>query len=638
MTILFSITGAFLLAQPVYQAGGPQRGSGSPDGMWQQIDEAGLDRSRRAVNASSYVVLRLNRELLAERMAQAPLEFSSRASTDQVLLSIPMPDGSFSTYKIELSPIMEPGLAAQFPEIKTYRGQGIEDPSSTTRFGWTSAGFHAIVFTSQGTVYVDPYGKDDTENYLSYYKLDYQKQEQEFKCLFTDPQDGRDALRDAPLPAVLNGQTLKTYRLALAATGEYTQFFGGTVAGAMSGMTTTMNRVNGIYERDLAVRMVLVANQASIIYTNSATDPYSNFDGFAMLGQNQANLDLVIGTANYDVGHVFSTGGGGIASLGVICSTSNKARGVTGLPSPSGDVFDVDFVSHEMGHQFGGRHTFNGSAGNCSGANRSPSAAYEPGSGSTIQAYAGICGSQNLQPNSDDYFHVRSLEEMLAHINGSGGACAGQTATGNTIPTVNAGLDYTIPKQTPFTLTASAVDPNGDSLTYCWEEYDLGPASPPDSDSDGNARPIFRSFDPVSSPSRTFPKLANILSNTTTIGESLPNITRTMNFQVTVRDNRAGGGAVASDAMQVNVSGASGPFLITSPNTSVSWAAGTIQSVSWDVASTNASPVNCAAVKISLSTDGGLTFPITIAASTPNDGSHSFTVPSNLTSSARLKV
>jgi hypothetical protein len=203
-------------------------------------------------------------------------------------------------------------------------------------------------------------------------------------------------------------------------------------------------------------------------------------------------------------------------------------------------------------------------------------------------------------------------------------------------PTVNAGPNYTIPQGTPFTLTATGTDPNGDYLTYTWEEMDLGTASPPSTD-DGS-RPIFRSFLPTSSPSRTFPKLADILNNTTTIGESLPTTTRSMNFRVTARDNRLGGGGTASDDMIVNVRADSGPFVVTQPDIAVTWPVGSSQTVTWNVANTTGAPVSCVNVKISLSTDGGNTFPIVLAASTPNDGTEAITMPNYPTTSARIKV
>jgi hypothetical protein len=629
-----------------------QKISTGGQGLWQEIDERSISATGERVTVPvAYKTFRLDQNQLAALLALAPKEFSRTAFLAQTIITLPMPDGTLARFSIEESPIMEPGLAAQFPQIKTYRGQGIDDPTATTRLDVTPAGFHAIVLSAGNTVYLDPYAKGDTANYISYYKRDFRKDGASFQCLFDEANKDLPPAISQPVPYVSNAGTLRTYRLALAATREYTTAAGGTVLAAMARMTTTMNRVNGIYERDLSIRMVMVANNANIVFT-AEPDGYTNNSGFAMLSENQTKLDAVIGTSNYDIGHVFSTGGGGVASLNVPCVGGSKARGVTGLSNPVGDVFAVDYVAHEMGHQFGGRHTFNGSQGSC-GGNGGSSAAYEPGSGSTIMAYAGICSTQDLQLNSNDYFHVKSLEEIIAFITSGSGTCAAQTATGNIQPTVNAGTDFTIPKGTPFTLTATGSDANGDALTFCWEEYDLGPSSPPDNDVDGFARPIFRSYNPTSSLARTFPSMAYILGNANnppssfscpngpgscTTGEALPSITRTMSFQVTARDNRAAGGGVNTDTVVINVTAASGPFVITQPDSAVSWDGGTSQTVTWDVANTTAGPVNCANVKISLSTDGGDTFPIVIAASTPNDGTQTITVPSAATTQGRIKV
>lgn len=625
------------------------------DPIWQDVDELALrdETSVRLIIPSVYRLVAADIAALDSTLAQAPLENTEAARSTATILTLPLPGGGLGRFQIEESPVMAPELAAKYPEIKTYRGWGLDDPTATARLDRTPAGFHGLILAEGGTVYIDPYRRDDIVHYISYYKRDYQniwgKTRQE-GGVFPNP-DYRPAERpgQGQLSGLASsGPTLRTYRLALAATGEYTAFHGGTVPGALAAMTTTMNRINGIYEREVSVRMTLIANNADIIYTDAGSDPYTNNNGSAMLGENQTTLTNVIGAANYDIGHVFSTGGGGVATLYSPCNDALKARGVTGSGAPVGDAFDVDYVAHEMGHQFGANHTFNANAsGSCSGGNRNAGTAYEPGSGSTIMAYAGICVPQNLQSNSDDYFHGISFDEITAFITDAGpfggDTCAAKTATGNSAPSVEAGPNYNIPRQTPFTLSGAATDPNGDALTYHWEEFDLGnpPANEagglPNTDSDGNARPIFRSYDPATGPARTFPVLSSILNGTNAnSGESLPAISRNMSFRLTARDNKGG---VNSDSLTVNVTNTAGPFAVTAPNTAITWTGLNQETVTWDVANTTAAPVSCTNVNLLLSTDGGNTFPLTLAANTPNDGTETVLAPPNIGSTtARVKV
>ncbi|MFM9997215.1 MAG: reprolysin-like metallopeptidase [Phycisphaerales bacterium] len=569
-------------------------------------------------------------------LARAPMEFTP-AAANPLRIELPMPDGTFVRFDVVESPVMHPDLGAKFPEIRTYAGQGVDDPHASLRFDLTPQGFHAQVLSSNGDAYIDPYTRDNAALYSVYYKRDYPRKSDGWKCHTQDmPALAGLAGRVNVLGGPDTGETLRTYRLANAATGEYTVFHGGTVPLGQAAIVTAVNRVTGVYQVDFSIRMQLIANNSSVVYTNGATDPYTNNNGGAMLAQNQTTLDTVIGTANYDMGHVFSTGGGGIAGLSVICRAGLKAQGVTGLPQPIGDPFYIDYVAHEMGHQFGGNHSFNSAV--CAGA-RVASAAYEVGSGSTIMSYAGICGADNIQNNSNAYFVFHNFTEIRNYASlGLGNPCAQQTATGNNDPIVNAGIDRTIPRGTAFQLTALGSDPNSDPITYCWEQRNLGPAQGAAGGqfADNGSSPIFRSFSPVTSPTRVFPRLSNILTNTTVIGETYPQTNRTLIFRCTVRDNRVTGGGVGFDDVNVVVTTAAGPFQVTAPNTNVSWSGA--QTVTWSVASTNLAPVNCANVNILLSTDGGQTYPTTLKANTPNDGSESVTLPATPTTQARIRV
>ena len=637
--LLVGVSGAWLIAAGFLGTATGASAGYQEDGIWVDVDEAAArPEGERLIAPRQYRVVAVNLDALKAQLALAPAEFSQAAQQGEVILSLPLPGGDLGRFRVVESAIMEPELAARFPDIKTYVAQGIDDPTASGRLDQTPHGFHAMISSVNGTVFIDPYSREDTALYISYFKRDFARAAPSLPSGDTVLERELGQTSSVAAGGIPVGPQLRSYRLAVAATGEYTHFHGGTKADGMAAIVTAMNRVNGIYERDAAVRLILVANNDLIVYTNGAADPYSNSNGSSMLSQNQGNLDIVIGSANYDVGHVFSTGGGGIAYLGVPCDNVYKAQGVTGLANPTNDPFYVDYVAHEIGHQFGANHTFNGTAGSCGSGQRNASTAYEPGSGTTIMGYAGICGDQNIQPNSDDHFHTASFDQIVAYTTSSlGSSCAAVINTSNEAPVANAGGSYTIPKETAFMLTGSATDADGDTLTYGWEEFDLGPAGHPNSPS-GTA-PLFRSFKASLSPSRTVPQLADLINNTQTIGEVLPSTSRSLVFRLTARDNRAGNGGVAYDTVTHSVTVDAGPFRVTAPNTAVSWSAGAAATVTWDVANTNAAPVNCTGVNIRLSTDGGYAYPHELVVNTPNDGAAEIMVPNtHYTPHARVKV
>ena len=634
----------------------------SKDGLWREKEKFGRKEAsvRTEAGPKFYRTISLNETAQRKLLSHAPMEETTKAASQpQVIMTLPMPDGTFTQFDIEESPVMAPQLAARFPEIKTYRGRGLDDPTATTRLDVTPDGFHAIVLSSAGTVIVEPAPELSRGQYISYDQRDAPQKADAFSCLVLGAEQAqvlsKQLSRKGRANPLASGATLRTYRLALAATAEFTQTFGGgTVSGSLSVMTTLINAVNSIYERDLAIHLNLVANETSIIFTNSATDGYTSDIANTMLDQNQGILDQRIGAANYDLGmvldgHVYNFQPGkfifqGAAQYQGTCRNGQKGKGVTIFRSTDPtSITGIYVTAHELGHLLGALHSFNGTLDDC-GPSRFAVNAYEPGSGSTIMGYRGgvlpngtyypLCSTEELFSN-DTYFHIASIDQITDYTT-FGSVCGVVTNTGNNPPNVDAGADYSIPANTPFTLTASGSDADPDALTYCWEEFDLGAAGPPHTDN--GDRPIFRSFAPVANPARTFPQWSDILSGVPTFGESLPTTDRTMTFRVTVRDNHVGGGGVNTGAMHVNVVSSSGPFIVTQPGSGTSWPAGSTQTVSWNVANTSSAPINCAEVRVLLSIDGGGSFPFTLASGIPNSGAASISVPNMPTSSARIKV
>ncbi|MGY6037836.1 reprolysin-like metallopeptidase [Aeromonas sp. AE23HZ002T15] len=578
----------------------------------------------RATNSDGYEV-RANQY----RIATVPVGYFDALKAGTRELTLPLPDGKEVVFALQPYDLLPADLAAKYPDILTFKGQDIRSPTDTGRFDLSPQGFHAMFSHEGRMVFVDPLRNG--EGYAVYYQQDaHSRLEEE-----ADKVIGSE-VRALARQVLVNGNERKRYVIAVSAAGEYTQYHGGTVAAGLAAITTMLNRVNEVYQRDVAAEFQLASGNDTIIYTDVAMDPFMNDDNDIDINVNvQKSAQNLAGTrlGPFDIGHVVNTGGGGLAQLNSLCGGDERSAGMTGSPNPVGDAFFIDYVAHEIGHQFGAEHTFNGTTGSCGGGNRSPGQAWEPGSGSSIMAYAGICGEENLQANSLPYFHSKSIEQMRAHM-ATVPSCGTALSLTNNAPQVAAGSDYAIPANTPFVLKGAGADLDGDPLSYTWEQIDLGNASVSAASMiDDGTRPIFPFVAPTTVPERTLPSLPSLLTNTLVKGEAWPTTNRMLNFRLTARDGKGG---VGSDEMQIQVVNTGQAFRLTSPLVTP-LAAGHNQTIGWEVAGTNAAPINCSTVDIAMTRDEGASWTL-VAGSQPNSGSANVAIPAGSDGTARLRV
>ncbi len=619
--------------------------------QWTKVSEKNVRDFREGnITVSEYKLLSLNKDELSDQLSAAPDR--SRISTAKgVLIKFPNDQGAFDTYEVYEASTMNAGLQSRYSDIRSYIGTKTGEPSSTIRFTLDPYfGLNAVVKNTKGIYYIDSYSQDN-KIYRVYDRKNASSQSR-FACLVNEDEILKQTSGEGLQNKTVIDGLLRRYRLAITTTTEYTAYIsqqagvgGGTDAQKKAAVLAAVNlvvaRLNQVFENDISVTLQLIANTDSLFFIN--TDTFDALDAGQMIDQNITVTNAAIGINNYDIGHVFfqaSQGNdNGLAYTPAVCNNSVKAGGVTGSAAPVGDPFVIDYVAHEMGHQFGANHTQNNAC------NRNTATSIEPGSASSIMGYAGIC-SPNVQSNSDAYFHSVSIREMYLRITGAGN-CGVNTATGNNEPTANAGPDRTIPIGTPFALTGVGSDPDGNAITYNWEQIDAGAALMPPRPTN-TIGPMFRSMWGTTSPTRYFPRLSTIVegydpsvltASNYRSWEKLPTAARTLNFSLLVRDNNPVGGQTGRDDIQLTVSAAAGPFTVSSQNTAgITWTAGQQQTVTWNVANTNAAPVNTANVSILISMDGGLTFPHTLVASAPNNGSYTFTVPNGLGNSSNARI
>jgi len=617
----------------------------SQKNYWKQVSAVD-NRSAvydKTATPSKYKLYKLNMDEIKVDLAKAPQRFSNNES---LVLKFPTAEGKLVDYVIQEASVMDPVLQAKYPNVRSYLGYEKGNSGSSIRFSVSPYdGVNVMYYNSGKTAYLDAYTQDKS-TYMVYNREDLGPNLEGFICGYKNSEEENAVSDPTPQSLVQDGQ-FRNYRLALATTMEYSRYHinraglsTGTTAqkkeAVLAAMNTTMTRVNGVYEKTISLTMTMIANNDVLLSIDvDAYGPgFTNTDGYALLDENQAFIDATIGSSAYDIGHIFSTGGGGVAQLRSPCTTS-KARGVTGRSAPRTDAFDIDYVAHEMGHQWGAQHTFDNSCSN----NRSASTSVEPGSGSTIMAYAGIC-APNIQSNSDAYFHVVSVNQMYSNITtGTGAGCAVKTANNNQVPVIQALTNYSIPYGTAFVLTGTATDPDGDALTYLWEQTNTRTSTTSTAPTANQASgSVFRSYTPTVSNSRYFPVMSAVAAgNLAPTWEVIPTIERDLNFSLFVNDNKATGNQASRANMIVSVTG-TGPFKVTSQSAAANYNGGSSLAVTWDVAGTTASPINTQNVQILLSADNGLTYPTVLAESVPNTGTANVILPNEDNSNARIMV
>lgn len=601
----------------------------------------------------SFAAFQLDLTGMATYLLDAPQEFSK--GKESFVVHLPAPDGRLLAFKVYYSPVMQSELATKYPNIRSYKAYSLDDKYVNARFDLGPNGLRASIH-GLNNIYIDPVQQDDIQNYIVYYTKDYKEDisgynltcgldpydilEEDLKemDLFDSPELPGEKLEFRNTTEECDSVSLFTYRLALSCTGEWGSAHGNTVESALADMVTSVNRINQIYENEFSIRLLLINDNDKLIWLDKDTDPFPIGNvGYELLGINTVVLNNNVGPNSYDIGHVFTrscTDVGGVASLGSVCSSNRKGSAVTCHYTNNLNYIVTNVMAHEMGHQFSASHTFN----NCNG-NESAGSDYEPGGGVTIMAYCGLCGGNNVNYDCLANFHGHSVEQVNNFIKyGGGRQCAQILSTENTAPVAE--LEYTdgftIPIGTPFMLTGSAFDCEGDELSYSWEEWDLGPQTQigqPLEDS-----PIFTAHEPKDVPYRIFPEMSKIVNNFQNNAEILPEYTRPLNFRFIVRDNSSNGGGTDWANVSFRADDDAGPFLVTYPAQFETYSIGDEIEIKWDVANTNFPPVNCKRVHISMSTDAGYTYPFLLKYNTLNDGSEHVILPNVESSLIRFKI
>ncbi len=604
--------------------------------LFEAVETEGVTFSERAIHEPE--------DFVAYRASDSDLRSALKKTIqNQGQIDLPLPSGELIPVQVRPYRVAEDGFYNRFPVIQTF--EFASKSRDIKGFGaMSNHGLHAVGQGPDGQFYIDPTQKDvENKTYAIYYTKDYALPEnkQRFFC------ENEESMDEVPEPGISissekakaganqDRPPLRQYRFVVATTGEYAQYHGGTKDDVAAELVNLMIRVNEIMRREFSIEYILVDRTDTLFFLDPETDGFTNGTTSTLINQVNSIIAEYFEDDEYDLGHVLCTNAGGLASVNGVCSPSRKRRGVSCNSNPIGDRFYVDLVCHEMGHQMGARHSFN----HCRGENENLPTGYEPGSGTTIMAYAGLCSNRNVSSVTDPYYNIGSLESIVAYMhNGTGASCAVETERPGQVPTLDfpfdASVPAVIPASTPFELTADVTEENPD-LLYCWEQYDASPFNCNTNNPTDNC-PLFRSFPPTTNPTRVFPRIENLINQSTNRWERLPDYSRSMKFMCTLRDWDSEGGTLDWDLVEMEVEGNAGPFTVE--NISGTYDIGDQIEIVWDVANTDQAPVSCEQVDIYMSQDGGFTYPHLLAEGVPNSGSLTINAPELPTANAKIKV
>jgi hypothetical protein len=276
-----------------------------------------LSSSAPADMPVTFNAYRVNTAGLSSIIATAPQEAELSANTAATIIDIPLPDGTMESFSIWNIQTLDAVLYKKYQEIRTFSGQSLRQPGMTLRGTITVRGLSLmILLPDMGAAYVEPIDPAQPDLCMAYDRNAIPIESvRAARAGLRPPLEAKvappaiaTATPATPRGPVLAPVRLRTLRFAVACTGEFAQDHGGTRQSALAAIVDYSNRLSAIFERDMAIRFVLVAENELLINLDGATDPYPGPDPTSNAGPNALIVNSRLGEEKYDIGHVLMRG------------------------------------------------------------------------------------------------------------------------------------------------------------------------------------------------------------------------------------------------------------------------------------------------------------------------------------------